>query len=193
MAETETAAYEPRLRTLYHEEIAPALRKQFSYANVMQIPKLVKIVVNMGVGEGSRDAKVLQRAEVDLTLIAGQKPRRNKARLSVSAFKLREGMPVGCSVTLRRGNMYDFLERLISIAIPRIRDFRGLPPKAFDGRGNYNFGIKEHAIFLELDFTKEIAALGMNVTLVTTAGTDDECRALLKGFGMPLRETESKN
>lgn len=183
-----TASYVPRLKQQYREQIAPALREQFKYGNVMEIPRLQKIVINMGVGEGSRDAKVIQRAEEDLTLITGQKPRRNKSRIAVSAFKLRQGMPVGCSVTLRGNYMYEFLERLISVAIPRIRDFRGLPPKAFDGRGNYNFGIKEHQIFLELDTSKEIMPFGMNVTLVTTAKTDDECKALIRAFGLPLRE-----
>lgn len=191
MAETQT--YEPRLQKLYKAEIAPSLREQFSYRNLMQVPKLQKIVVNMGVGEGSRDAKVIQRAEEDLALITGQKPRRNKSKVAVSAFKLRAGMPVGCSVTLRGKYMYEFLERLVSIAIPRIRDFRGLPPKAFDGRGNYNFGLKEHQIFLELDFTKELLAAGMNITFVTTAKTDDECKALIKAFGLPLREADAKN
>jgi large subunit ribosomal protein L5 len=189
---TPTSAYVPKLKRVYREEIAPALQKQFNYANVMEIPRLQKIVVNMGVGEGSRDAKVIQRAEEDLTLITGQKPRRNKSRIAVSAFKLRQGMPVGCSVTLRGNYMYEFLERLISIAIPRIRDFRGLNPRAFDGKGNYNFGIKEHQIFLELDTSKEILPFGMNVTMVTTAKTDDECKALLKAFGLPMREAASE-
>ena len=162
--------------------------EEFKYANVMQVPRLTKVVVNMGVGEGSRDAKAIQRAEEDLAVITGQKPRRARARISVAAFKLRAGMPVGCSVTMRGDYMFEFFERLISVAIPRIRDFRGFPAKAFDGRGNYNFGIREHLIFLELDTSKEIIQLGMNVTIVTTAKTDDECRALIKNFGFPLRE-----
>jgi large subunit ribosomal protein L5 len=154
----------------------------------MQVPKLLKIVVNMGVGEGARDAKVIQKAEEDLGLITGQKPRRNLSRVAVSAFKLRKGMPVGCSVTLRGDYMFEFLERFIGVAIPRIRDFRGLSAKGFDGRGNYNVGIKEHQIFLELDFSKEILPLGMDIAFVTTAETDEECKALLKGFGLPIRE-----
>lgn len=193
MAESKTENYVPRLKKHYGETIVPELKKQFGYVNVMQVPKLQKIVVNMGVGEGSRDAKVIVQAEEDLSLITGQKPKRTKSKIAVSAFKLRENMPVGCCVTLRGAQMYEFLERLISTAIPRIRDFRGLPPKAFDGRGNYNFGIKEHQIFLELDSSKELLALGMNVTMVTTAKTDDECRALVKAFGMPLREDAAKN
>lgn len=193
MDKTENGHYIPKLKQLYRSEISIALRKEFGYGNVMQVPRLQKIVLNMGVGEGSRDPKILQAAEADLALIAGQKPNRTRARLSVAAFKLREGMPVGCCVTLRKNQMYEFLDRLISIAIPRIRDFRGLPPNAFDGRGNYNFGIKEHQIFLELDFTKEILPLGMNVTIVTTANTDKECRALITGLGLPLRAIDTKN
>lgn len=193
MAEAQTERPTPTLKRLYQDRIVPALREQFSYGNIMEVPKLQKISLNMGVGEASRDAKIINVAEADLALITGQKPRRRQARISVAAFKVREGMPVGCSVTLRGRYMFEFLERLISVGIPRIRDFRGLPPKAFDGRGNYNFGIKEHQIFLELDFTKEIMPFGMNVTFVTTAKTDEECRALLKGFGLPLRELDAKN
>jgi large subunit ribosomal protein L5 len=190
MTETATTPYVPELKKRYVEQIVPALREQFGYDNVMQVPRLQKIVVNMGVGDGARDAKIIQRAEEDLTLITGQKPRRNQARLSVSAFKLRQGMPVGCSVTLRGRYMYEFLERLIAFAIPRIRDFRGLSPKAFDGRGNYNFGIREHQIFLELDLSKEIIPFGMDVALVTTARNDNECRALLTHLGLPLRKSD---
>lgn len=193
MAETATENYIPRLLQLYRAEVIPALKSQFGYGNPMQVPHLQKIVLNMGVGEGARDAKVLQQAEEDLTLISGQKPRRTRARVSVAAFKLRAGMPVGCSVTLRGKRMYEFLDRLIVMAIPRIRDFRGLPPKGFDGRGNYNFGLREHQVFLELDSAKEGFPLGMNVTLATTAHTDEEARALLKGIGLPIREIESKN
>ncbi|MBI1783700.1 50S ribosomal protein L5 [Candidatus Sumerlaeota bacterium] len=187
MAETQTT-YIPMMRQRYREEIIPSLQGQFKFKNAMQVPRLKKIVVNMGVGEGAHDAKVLQTAEEDLALISGQKPRRTHTRIAVSAFKVRQGMPVGCYVTLRGARMYEFLERLIVIAIPRIRDFRGLSPKSFDGHGNYNFGIKEHQIFLELDFSKEIPTLGMDITLVTTAKNDEECKALLKGFGLPLRE-----
>lgn len=193
MAETATENYIPRLLQLYRTEVVAALKTQFGYANAMQVPHLQKVVLNMGVGEGARDAKVLQQAEEDLTLISGQKPRRTRARVSVAAFKLRAGMPVGCSVTLRGKRMYEFLDRLIVMAIPRIRDFRGLPPRGFDGRGNYNFGLREHQVFLELDSTKEGFPLGMNVTLTTTANTDEEARALLKGIGLPIREIESKN
>lgn len=193
MAESATENYTPRLQQHYRSEVVPVLQKQFGYRNSMQIPRLQKIVLNMGVGEGARDAKVLQQAEEDLTLIAAQKPRRTRARVSVAAFKLRAGMPVGCSVTLRGKRMYDFLERLIVTAIPRIRDFRGLPPKGFDGRGNYNFGLREHQVFLELDSAKEHLPLGMNITMVTSAGSNDESRALLKGLGLPIRDIESKN
>lgn len=188
-----TENYTPTLKKLYKDEIAGALRTEFSFANVMQVPKLSKIVINMGVGEGSRDAKIIQRAEEDLTVITGQKPKRARARISVSAFKLRQGMPVGCYVTLRGNRMYEFLERLISVAIPRIRDFRGFSPKSFDGRGNYNFGLKEHQIFIELDTAKELLPFGMNITVVTTAKTDEECRSLLSGFGFPLRTADQRN
>jgi len=192
MSET-TENYTPALKKLYNEQIAGALRTEFSYGNVMQVPKLTKIVVNMGVGEGSRDAKVIQRAEEDLAIVTGQKPKRAPARISVSAFKLRQGMPVGCYVTMRGNRMYEFLERLVSIAIPRVRDFRGFSPKSFDGRGNYNFGLKDHQIFIELDSARDLLTFGMNVTVVTTAKTDDECKALLSGFGFPLRSQEQKN
>lgn len=192
MPETATD-YIPKLKKLYREQIVSALHEQFKYANVMQVPRLSKIVVNMGVGEGARDIKVLTRAEEDLTMITGQKPKRTRASVSVAAFKVREDMPVGCCVTLRGHYMFEFLERLIAVAIPRIRDFRGLPAKAFDGRGNYNFGIREHQIFLELDFMRDIMPFGMNVTMVTTAKTDEECRALLAAFGLPIRGVESRN
>ena len=192
MAEAATD-YIPKLKKLYREQIVSALHEQFKYANIMQVPRLSKIVVNMGVGEGARDIKVLTRAEEDLTLITGQKPKRTRASVSVAAFKVREDMPVGCCVTMRGQYMFEFLERLIAVAIPRIRDFRGLPAKAFDGRGNYNFGIREHQIFLELDFMRDIMPFGMNVTMVTTAKTDDECRALLAAFGLPIRAVESHN
>lgn len=193
MAQTATENYVPRLLQLYRQEVVPALKSQFGYKNPMQVPHLQKIVLNMGVGEGARDAKVLQQAEEDLALISGQKPRRTRARVSVAAFKLRAGMPVGCAVTLRGHRMYEFLDRLIVMAIPRIRDFRGLPPKGFDGRGNYNFGLREHQVFLELDSSKEGFPLGMNVTMTTTAETNEEARALLKGLGLPIRDIETKN
>jgi large subunit ribosomal protein L5 len=178
----------PMLRQRYTETIRGALKDELGLKNVMQIPRLKKIVLNMGVGEGSRDEKVLVQAEADLAAISGQKPRRTRAKISVSAFKLREGMPVGCCVTLRGNYMYEFLERLINVAIPRIRDFRGLPPRAFDGKGNYNFGIREHQIFTEVDTVNRTQNFGMNITMVTSAKDDAQCRALLKQFGMPFRE-----
>jgi large subunit ribosomal protein L5 len=181
--------YEPRFYTKFKDSIRAELMADLGLKNIMQVPRLTKIVLNMGVGEGSKDEKILQQAELDLAVIAGQKPRRTRARISVAAFKLRAGMPVGTSVTLRGPRMYEFLERLVCVAIPRIRDFRGLSPRAFDGRGNYNFGIREHQIFTEIDTTKAIPmTLGMNITLVTTAKTNDHCKALLKKFGVPLRE-----
>ncbi|MBI5154965.1 50S ribosomal protein L5 [Candidatus Poribacteria bacterium] len=177
----------PRLLTKYREEIAPAMQKKFGYKNVMQIPRLKKIVLNMGVGAASRDIKELDAAEKELMVIAGQKPRTNRAKLSVSQFKIRQGMPLGCSVTLRGARMYEFLDRLISVAIPRIRDFRGLPGNAFDGRGNHSIGIREHSVFLELDYSQISRSRGMNITTVTTAKTDDEAKELLRLFGMAFR------
>jgi large subunit ribosomal protein L5 len=163
------------------------MRKKFGYKNIMQVPRLVKIVVNMGVGEACRDIKELDLAEAELTLITGQKPRMTRAKVSVSAFKVREGMPVGCFVTLRGARMYEFLDRLINVAIPRIRDFRGLPTRSFDGRGNHSMGVREHAIFVELDPNKIPRARGMNITTVTNAKTDAEAKELLTLFGMPFR------
>lgn len=189
MSATQESSYVPRFKAEYTERIRPALQKELGLGNPMEVPRLDKIVLNMGVGEGSRDEKVLVAAEEDLTMIAGQKPRRNRARLSVANFKLREGMPVGCSVTLRGPRMYEFLERLICIAVPRIRDFRGLSPRAFDGQGNYNFGIRDHSIFTEVEHKRGEREFGMNITLVTTAKDDKACRALLREFGMPLRES----
>jgi large subunit ribosomal protein L5 len=180
--------YEPRLRQRYREEIVPAMMKKFTYGNRMQVPRLEKIVLNMGIGEASRDIKLLDAAERELTLIAGQKPVATRARRSIAAFKIREGMPVGCFVTLRGRRMYDFLERLINVAIPRVRDFRGLPTKSLDGRGNHSMGIREHLIFTELDYNKVSTMRGMNITTVTTAKTDEEARELLRLFGMPFRE-----
>jgi len=188
MSEKEQTDYRPRLLEDYRTRIRDDLRRELNLANIMQVPRLEKIVLNMGIGEGARDIKVLQAAEEDLILIAGQKPRRNRAKLSVAAFKVRKGMPVGCSVTLRGVRMYEFLERLIHVAIPRIRDFRGLSPRAFDGRGNYNFGVREHLIFTEVDRGANERNLGLNITVVTTARDDKACRALLKQFGMPFRE-----
>lgn len=190
MSDKQQNSYKPALMARYTETIRPALKDELALANVMQVPRLEKIVLNMGVGEASRDEKLIGVAEADLAAISGQKPRRNRAKISVASFKLRQGMPVGTSVTLRGPQMYEFLERLICVAIPRIRDFRGLPPKSFDGKGNYNFGIRETTIFTEVgDAHNRERAFGMNITLVTTARNDQECRALLKHFGMPLRES----
>ena len=176
-----------RLQQLYHEQIVPALQKKFEYKNPMQIPRLVKIVVNMGVGEASRDIKELDQAEKELTIIAGQKPKTTRAKISVSQFKIRQGMPVGCFVTLRGRRMYEFLDRLVSVAVPRIRDFRGIPGNAFDGRGNFSMGIREHNIFVELDYSQISKNRGMNITAVTTAKTDEEAKELLRLFGMAFR------
>ncbi len=177
----------PRLKARYREEILPALRTQFDYANVMQVPGLTKIVVNMGVGEAARDSKLIEGAIKDLTAITGQKPSVTKARKSIAQFKLREGMPIGAHVTLRGDRMWEFLDRLLSIALPRIRDFRGLPPKAFDGKGNYTIGVTEQLIFPEVDYDKIDAIRGMNITISTTAKTDAEAKALLAAFKFPFR------
>jgi large subunit ribosomal protein L5 len=178
----------PRLKQRYRSEVAPALREEFGYANVMQIPGLTKIVVNMGVGEAARDSKLIEGALRDLTAITGQKPQVTKARKSIAQFKLREGMPIGAHVTLRGDRMWEFLDRLLSVALPRIRDFRGLSPKQFDGRGNYTFGLNEQAMFHEIDQDKVDRVRGMDITVVTTATSDDEGRALLKRLGFPFRE-----
>lgn len=183
------ADYKPRLYTEYLSKWRDELKAEMGLDNVMQVPRLEKIVLNMGVGEGSRDEKVLIMAEEDLAKIAGQKPRRNKSRIAVAAFKLRKGMPVGATVTLRGWRMYEFLERLISIAIPRIRDFRGLPPRSFDGHGCYSFGIREHVIFTEIEADSRPQSFGMDVTFVTSAEDNDGCKRLLRKFGMPLRES----
>jgi len=188
MTETATARTAPRLKTKYATEIAPALREQFEIANVMQIPGLTKIVVNMGVGEAARDAKLIEGAVRDLTAITGQKPLVNKAKKSIAQFKLREGMPIGCHVTLRGDRMWEFLDRLLTLALPRIRDFRGLNGKQFDGRGNYTFGLTEQVMFHEIDQDKIDRSRGMDITLVTTATTDDQGRALLKALGFPFKE-----
>jgi large subunit ribosomal protein L5 len=187
MATTETQA-SPRLKTRYREEILPALREQFDYDNVMQVPALTKIVVNMGVGEAARDGKLIEGAIRDLTAITGQKPQVTKARKSIAQFKLREGMPIGTHVTLRGDRMWEFLDRLLTLALPRIRDFRGLSPKQFDGRGNYTFGLTEQVMFHEIDQDKIDRSRGMDITVVTTATNDDEGRALLKLLGFPYKE-----
>jgi large subunit ribosomal protein L5 len=185
--ETQTAAV-PRLKTRYREEILPALRQDFGFANVMQVPSLTKIVVNMGVGEAARDSKLIEGAVRDLTAITGQKPSVTRARKSIAQFKLREGMPIGAHVTLRGNRMWEFLDRLLSLALPRIRDFRGLSPKQFDGRGNYTFGLTEQVMFHEVNPDRIDRSRGMDITVVTTAVNDEEGRALLKHLGFPFKE-----
>ncbi|WP_330293840.1 50S ribosomal protein L5 [Streptomyces sp. NBC_00576] len=178
----------PRLKTKYREDIAGKLREEFSYENVMQIPGLVKIVVNMGVGDAARDSKLIEGAIRDLTTITGQKPAVTKARKSIAQFKLREGQPIGAHVTLRGDRMWEFLDRTLSLALPRIRDFRGLSPKQFDGRGNYTFGLTEQVMFHEIDQDKIDRTRGMDITVVTTATNDAEGRALLRHLGFPFKE-----
>ena len=182
------AGVQPRMKARYREEILPALREEFGYANVMQVPGLTKIVVNMGVGEAARDSKLIEGAVKDLTAITGQKPQVTKARKSIAQFKLREGMPIGAHVTLRGDRMWEFLDRLLALALPRIRDFRGLNAKQFDGRGNYTFGLTEQVMFHEIDQDKIDRSRGMDITIVTTATNDDEGRALLKHLGFPFKE-----
>ncbi|MEJ5299932.1 MAG: 50S ribosomal protein L5 [Thermodesulforhabdaceae bacterium] len=177
-----------RLREVYEKEIRSMLQERFGYKSPMQVPRIEKIVLNMGLGEAIQNAKILETASEDLKLISGQKPVITRARKSIAAFKLRKGMPIGCMVTLRGDRMYDFLEKLIHVALPRIRDFRGVSPKSFDGRGNYTIGIREHIIFPEIDYDKVDKIKGLNVTITTTAKTDEEARALLEGFGMPFRK-----
>ena len=176
----------PRLKQRYRDEISPALRREFSIGNVMQIPGLVKIVVNMGVGEAARDAKLIEGAVRDLATITGQKPEVKKARKSIAQFKLREGMPIGAKVTLRGDRMWEFYDRLVSLAIPRIRDFRGMSPRQFDGSGNYTFGLTEQLVFPEIDYDRIDSVRGMDITIVTTAVTDDQGRALLRALGFPF-------
>jgi len=178
----------PRLKAQYRSDIVPALQAEFTYENPMQIPGLTKIVVNMGVGEAARDSKLIEGAIRDLTAITGQKPQVTKARLSIAQFKLREGMPIGAHVTLRGDRMWEFLDRLLTLALPRIRDFRGLSPKQFDGHGNYTFGLTEQVMFHEINPDSVDRQRGMDITLVTTAKTDDEGRALLKLLGFPFKE-----
>ena len=178
----------PRLQQRYRDEIAAALREQFGYSNVMQIPTVTKIVVNMGVGEAARDSKLIEGAVRDITAITGQRPSIRKATKSIAQFKLREGMPIGVKVTLRGDRMWEFLDRLLSIALPRIRDFRGLSPRQFDGNGNYTFGVTEQSLFHEIDQDRIDRPRGMDITVVTTAKTDDEGRALLRLLGFPFKE-----
>jgi len=177
-----------RLKSRYRSEIAPALKTQFGFKNPMQIPTLVKIVVNMGVGEAARDSKLIEGAVRDLTIITGQKPQVTKSRKSIAQFKLREGQPIGAHVTMRGDRMWEFADRLLSISLPRIRDFRGLSPKQFDGKGNYTFGLTEQVVFPEIEQDKVDRPRGMDITIVTTAKNDEEGRALLKALGFPFRE-----
>jgi large subunit ribosomal protein L5 len=187
------AGVPPRLKTRYREEIVPALRDEFDIKNIMQVPGLTKIVVNMGVGEAARDGKVIDGAIADLTKITGQKPQVTKARKSIAQFKLREGQPIGAHVTLRGDRMWEFLDRLLSLSLPRIRDFRGLSPKQFDGSGNYTFGLTEQSMFHEIDQDRIDRVRGMDITVVTTAKTDEEGRALLRQLGFPFRSENSGN
>ena len=177
----------PRLLLKYRSSAVPALREKFAYKNIMEVPRLSKIVVNMGVGEASKDIKELDAAEKELAIITGQKPKTTRARKAVSAFKIREEMPLGCFVTLRGLRMWEFMDRLINIALPRVRDFRGLPNRSFDGRGNYSMGVKEHLIFVELEYNQISKNRGMDITFVTTAKTDAEARELLRLLGTPFR------
>ena len=175
-----------RLKEHYEKTVRPELVKQFGYENPMQVPKLDKIVINMGVGEAATDSKKIDAAYAEMTLIAGQKPVINKAKKSIAAFKIRDGMNIGCKVTLRRERMYEFLDRLVNIALPRVRDFRGIPGDSFDGRGNFAMGLKEQIVFPEIDYDAIDKIRGMNIVICTTAKTDEEAKALLKGFNMPF-------
>jgi large subunit ribosomal protein L5 len=182
------AAYLPRLRVDYDKRIRGQLTEKFGYKNVMQVPRLDKVVLNMGIGEAVNDRKKAETAAADLSLIAGQKAVVTYSRIAISTFKLRENQPIGCKVTLRKAWMYDFVDRLVNVALPRVRDFRGLNPKSFDGRGNYSLGIKEHIIFPEIDFDKAGDTFGMDITVCTTARNDEEARALLTAFNFPFRQ-----
>ena len=177
-----------RLKEVYKEKVAPSLVEQFGYTNPMQVPKITKVTLNMGVGEAINDKKLIEAAYADMTLIAGQKPVVTKARKSVAGFKIRQGWPIGCKVTLRGAQMWEFLDRLISLSIPRIRDFRGLSAKSFDGRGNYAMGVKEHIMFPEIDYDKIDKIRGLDIVITTSANTDDEGRALLAAFNFPFRK-----
>lgn len=186
MTETVESRIVPRLQTHYLEKVRPALQSEFKYTNVMMVPKLEKIVINMGVGEAAGDQKKLDAAVAELTLIAGQKPVKTVAKKAIAGFKIRAGLPIGTKVTLRRARMYEFMDRLITIALPRVRDFRGISPKGFDGRGNFAFGLKEQIVFPEIVYDKVDAIRGMDIVFVTTAKTDAEARALLKAFDLPF-------
>ena len=176
-----------RLEKIYKEEVAPALMKKFGYTNPMEVPKITKITINMGVGEAATNKKILENAVADLAKITGQKPITTKSRVSVASFKIRDGWPIGCKVTLRRAKMYEFLDRLISVSLPRVRDFRGVSGRSFDGRGNFNMGVKEQIIFPEIDFDAVDAIRGMDIAITTTAKTDAEAKALLEAFKFPFR------
>jgi large subunit ribosomal protein L5 len=178
----------PRLHTTYRNEIVPKLRQDFGYKNIHQVPQLEKISINMGLGEAVANPKIIDGAVKQMAALAGQKPIVTRARKSIANYKLREGMPIGCKVTLRRDRMYEFMDRLVNIALPRVRDFRGVSPRAFDGRGNYSLGIREQIIFPEINFDSVDKILGLNITIVTSAQTDDESRSLLSYFGMPFRK-----
>jgi large subunit ribosomal protein L5 len=188
---TMTERQMPRLKSRYREEIVPALQEEFSFENIMQVPRVTKVVVNMGVGEAARDSKLIEGAIRDLTEITGQRPQVTKARKSIAQFKLREGMPIGAHVTLRGDRMWEFLDRLLSVALPRIRDFRGLSGKQFDGRGNYTFGLTEQSMFHEIDQDKIDRVRGFDITIVTTAKNDEEGRALLKALGFPFKSNDA--
>jgi large subunit ribosomal protein L5 len=183
---TTTETYTPRLKVRYRDEIRPQLQRELELGNIMQVPTLTKIVVNMGVGDAITDPKALDGAISDLTIITGQKPKVNRARKSIAGFKLRQGMPIGAKVTLRGDRMWDFFDRLLAVALPRIRDFRGLPDRSFDGRGNYTFGVTEQLIFPEIDYDSIDRVRGMDITIVTTAETNEQARALLAAFGFPF-------
>ena len=193
--ETETVSvmantqYMANIRQRYIDKAVPEMMKKFGYKNVNQVPRLEKIVVNMGVGDAITDAKILEAAVKDLGSITGQRPAISRSKAAIAGFKLRAGVPIGCHVTLRHNRMYEFFDRLVNVAIPRIRDFRGLNPRSFDGRGNYTFGVKEHIIFPEIDYDKIMKVMGMDITIVTTAKTDEEAKELIVLLGMPLRQT----
>lgn len=182
------AAYTPRMRTKYLEEVVPSLQKEFGIESSMAVPRVRKIVLNMGLGEATQNIKILDNAVEELSQLAGQRATITRARKSIAAFKVREGMPIGCRVTLRGARMWDFLDRLISTALPRVRDFRGVPTKSFDGRGNFTLGVRDHLIFPDLDYNKIDSSKGLNVTIVTTARRDEEALYLLRGLGMPFRK-----
>jgi len=182
------AAEKARMKVKYQDDVVPDLRKQFGYGNIMQVPRLEKIVVNRGAGDAAQEAKVMDSYVAELTVITGQKPVVTRAKKSIAAFKLREGMPIGCKVTLRGERMYEFYDHLVSLTLPRVRDFRGISTKGFDGRGNFNLGLEEQIIFPEIEYDKVERVKGMTITIVTTATTDDEGRALLKGMGFPFRD-----